>query len=196
MWVVSIFGIPKTISLGLSFLDIPFFFGNTFIQVMFASIYYTTIICFHFLYSIFFESHLVRSLTVCMSLSIWSSYSSEPTISKFTGLNAFYAASNSLSPTTISMLIWRAVTYNRVVFRPFSDLVAPRPCIFIINLNLILNDTVTRKMWPFKKMKHNPSYSFLWCSISRLGSGICDTLCTCCGIFWYFFTFRMATLGP
>ena len=83
-----------------------------------------------------------------------------------------------------------------VVFRPFSDLVAPRHYIFIIKLNLILNDSVTRKMWPFTNMKYSPSCSFLWWSSSRLVRGTRGTFCTCCGIFQTIFRFRMDTIGP
>ena len=59
------------------------------------------------------------------------------------------------------MLMLRAVKSDMVVFRPFADSFYPRHYIFIIDLNLILNDIVTRKTWPFKKITSTPSYSVL-----------------------------------
>ena len=136
---------------------IPFFLGNTLIQVMFASMDYTTISFGIFLYGIFWYSNIVRSLTVRMSLSTWPSCSSSPTISKCTVLNTLRTASNFSSPTIVSMLILHAVNVYVVVFRPFAASVAPRPCVFIIEINFILNDVVTRKTWPFIHIKYNPS---------------------------------------
>ena len=48
-----------------------------------------------------------------------------------------------------------------VVFIPFDYSVAPNPFIFIIELNFILNNVVTRKLWPFKNIKSTPICSVL-----------------------------------
>ena len=185
MLVVSIFGVPNTISLLLSVLDIPFFFGKAFIQVMFASRYDTNISFGHFLYGMFCKSHLVWSLTVRMILSTWCS-----------GINYFCTVSNSLLPTTISMFIFRAVNVDMVVFRTLSGLVAPRHFVFIIELSLILNGVVKMNIFPFTNMKSTPSCSFLWWYSSSLVNGACGMFCTCCGIFWTILPFKMETLGP
>ena len=154
--VASIFGVPITIALVLSVLDIQFSLGNTLIQVMFASRDDTTISFGHLLYGIFGKSHLVRSLTIYMSLSTWPSCLSEPTISTWIVINALRNVSNSLAPTIISMLILCAVNADMVVFRPFDASVDLRYRIFITDLDLILNDTVTRKTWTFKNIKYTP----------------------------------------
>ena len=94
------------------------------------------------------------------------------------------------------MLILCAVNTDMVVFRPFSATVSPRPGIFIIEMNLIINDVVTRKTGPFTNIKSMPSYSVLWRSSSRMSSGMRGTFCTCCVIFRTIFLFRMETIGP
>ena len=196
MLVTYIFGVPNTIALGLSVINITFYFGNSLSYVMFSSRYDTTISLGHFLYGMIWKAHLVFYLTVCVILSTYTHFSSAPTIFTCTCINAFHTASNSLSPTTISMLIWRSVNTDMVVFRLFYASVSPRPCIFIIKMNLILNYSVTRKMLKCTNMKYNPICSFLWWSGSRLVSVIISTFCTCCGIFRTIFFFNMATLGP
>ena len=84
------------------------------------------------------------------------------------------------------MFIFRSVNADMIIFRPFDALVASRPCISIIDLNLIFNDEVTRKMWSFKNMKSYTSCSFFQWSSSRLGSGMRGTFFTCFGIFEQF----------
>ena len=128
---------------------------------MFSSRDDTAIIFEHFLYGIFWKAHLVRSLTVRMSLPTRPSCSSEPTISTWTGINALSNASNSLSPTIVSKLIFCAINVEMVVFRPFYTSVTPCPCILIIESNLILNYVATRKTWPFTNIKSTPRCSVL-----------------------------------
>ena len=48
-----------------------------------------------------------------------------------------------------------------MVFIPFDSSVAPHPFIFIIELKFILNNVVTRKLWPFKNIKYTPGCSVL-----------------------------------
>ena len=94
-WVSSILGFPSTIGRKLSFFNIPFILGYTFIQNFFAYRNDIAISFGHFLYGIFWKSHFVRTLTVCMRLYTWYSCSSAPTISKWTGLNFLHTTPNS-----------------------------------------------------------------------------------------------------
>ena len=73
-----------------------------------------------------------------------------------TGLNALCTASGSFSATTASMLIYCAINADMVVFRLFSDSVALRNYIFIIELNLILNGVLSRNMCIFTNIKYAP----------------------------------------
>ena len=107
--VAYLFGVHSSIILGLSVFDIAFFLGDTLVQVVFASRDDTTITFGRLFYNIFWKSHLVRFLTVHISLSTWPSCSSEPAISTWTGLNDLRTDSNLLSPIIFSMLILRAV---------------------------------------------------------------------------------------
>ena len=149
MWVVSIVAVTKTIALELSVFVFTFVFGNTFNQVMFDSRYYITRSSGHFLYEILWKPHLVRLLTVCMRLSKWTSYSYLSTILTSNGLNAFSTASKSFMPTTVSILIWRAINNDTVVFRALAFSVAPHPYIFIMCIGFILNDVIKRNIWPW-----------------------------------------------
>ena len=120
-WVVSIFGVPSTVLLGLSVLDIQFFLGDTLGQVISAYRDDTTISFGYLLYGILWESYILHSLTVFMSLSTWPSFSSSPPILTCTDLNYLRTTSKLLSPTIVSLLILRAVNTYFVVFRQFYD---------------------------------------------------------------------------
>ena len=163
---------------------------------MFASRDYTTISFGIFFYVIFQKSQLVLSLTIFMSLSTWLTCSSASIILTLIFLNALHTVSNLFSPNTVSMFIWRAVNTNGFFFRPFADLVAPRPCIFVNELNLLLNDTVKMKMWTFTNIKYTSVYLFLWWSSSTLGDGTRGKFYTRCSLFRDVFPFNMANIGP
>ena len=131
-----------------------------------------------------------------MCLYTWPLCPSAPTILARTDSNALCNDSNLLLATTTSILVCRALITYVVVFIPFATSVAPSTCISIYKLNLILNDVVTRKMWPFTNTKSTPSSSFLLFSSSRLDSAIRGPFCTYCGLFRTIFPFKMDNIGP